>query len=85
MESGKMMSAKVMVHIIIPTEIDTKDNGIEIFKTVLELITMQMEIYIRGNGWMESSMAKEIIYTTKIMPFTKEIGNKVKNKDLDNW
>lgn len=29
-------------------------------------------------------MAKEIIYTTKIMPFTKEIGNKVKKKDLDN-
>lgn len=45
-----MMSVKVMVHIIIPTEIDTKDNGIEIFKTVLELITMQMEIFIRGNG-----------------------------------
>ena len=68
----------------IQTGTSIKVSGAMTFKTELEHIIMQMEIYTKVNGLMVSSMDKEITYIKMEKLFIKEIGKKEKNKDLDN-
>jgi len=66
-------------------EINTKVNGIMMFKMGSEHTTIQTEIYIKDNGIMVNSMDKATIYIKVEGQFIKATGNKAKSKVLDNW
>lgn len=84
MGNGKMISEKVMEHIIIQMGIDMKVIGIMIFKMGLVLTIIQMVIFIKENGAKGSKMEKETTFTMVTKEFIREIGRKAKKKGLGN-
>ena len=60
-------------------------NGITIFKMEMERIITRMVIFTKESGKMENLIAMEITFIAKRKEFTKVIGKKEKNKDLDSF
>lgn len=84
MESGRRMSGKAMAHIIIRTEIDTKEIGAMTFKAELVRTTILTEIFTKASGSMENRMGKAIIFIMVIRECIKATGRMAKNKDSEN-
>ena len=64
--------------------IDMKVIGIMTYKMVLEHTIIQMVIFTKANGLMESLMEKETIFIMEIKEYIKEIGKMEKKKDLES-
>jgi hypothetical protein len=54
-------------------------------KTGLELITTQMAIFTRGNGWTVSSTVKVAIFTLRKKLYTRVIGGTAGRRVTGNW
>ena len=85
MENGRKILEKATALIITPMEISTKEIGIVICRTVMELITMQTGISIKDNGSKVANTDKETTSILRKEQSTKVTGEKDAKKALENW